>query len=133
MEQTNSTPIIVHSLHLFINKFIRVSDNNYILKLDLDITSKYTIQNILNSINCLITLSKDIEQDIKNGLIRCYIPFNINLNNTEIMTSLIYKPEYNTFVIKSITVIDQVYKHVEKKYKGLNKQIIGNIIKVTSV
>ena len=49
------------------------------------------------------------------------------------MTSLIYKPEYNTFVIKSITVIDQVYKHVEKKYKGLNKKIIGDIIKVTSV
>lgn len=133
MEQTISSHIIVQSLHLFINKFIRVSENNYILQLDLDKTSKYTLQNIMNSINSLSPLSKDVEQDILNGLIRCYIPFNINLNNCEIKTTLVYKMEYNTFVIKSITLIDQVYKHVDKKYKGLNKQIIGSIIKVTSV
>ena len=133
MEQANSILITTPTLHLFINKVIHISDKNYILKLDLDKTSKYTIQNILNSITSSISVSKDIEEDIKNGFIRCYIPFNINLNNSEVMTTLIYKPEHNTFTIKSITQIDKIYKHVDKKYMGPNKQIIGNIIKVTSV
>jgi len=134
MEQNNSTPIITTpTLHLFINKFIRVSDNNFILNLDLNKTSKYALQNILKSITSLSTITTDIEQDITNGFIRCYIPFNINLNNSEVMTTLIYKPDYNTFVIKSLTQIDKIYKHEDKKYKGINKDIINNIKKITSV
>ena len=134
ISQSNiSQSITTPTLHLFINKFIRVSDNNFILKLDLDKTSKYTLQNILKSITSMMSISKDIEQDIINGFIRCYIPFNINLNNSEVMTTLIYKSEYNTFVIKSMTQINKIYTHEDKKYKGLNKDIINNIRKITSV
>ncbi len=112
---------ITPTLHLFIDKFIHTTNKIYVLKLNLEKTSKYTLQNLVS-----------YNDDITNGIIKCYIPFNLNLNNSEVMTTLEYKPEHNNFVIKSLTTIGKVYEHKKEEYKGFNKSII-NKIRLSSV
>jgi hypothetical protein len=121
IKNINITP----TLHLFIDKFIHTTNKIYVLKLNLEKTSKYTLQN-------LVSYNDDVTLDIKNGIIKCYIPFNLNLNNAEVMTTLEYKPKYNNFVLKSLTQIGKVYEHKKEEYKGFNKSII-NKIRLSSV
>ena len=111
----------LNSIHLFISKSIHLQENIYLLTIDMNKTSYYTLK-YLNEFNTA-----------QNGYIKCYNSFdsNLNLNNSEIMTTLYYNDKYNNFGIKSITVINNnKFVNINKKVNGyvsINKRIINNI------
>jgi hypothetical protein len=107
------------SLHLFISKSILLTNNVFMLNLDMTKNSYYTLKKVC-----------DYNTAPLYGSIKIYNPNNINLNNSEIMSTLNYSPKYNNFIIKSVTVIDKVYKHNNSYNKSFNKRIINNIMNI---
>jgi hypothetical protein len=115
---------IIKSLHLYINKVIHTINNNYLIYIDLEKTSKPTINKLL-----------EYTKDINNGFIKCYIRNYTNLNNSELMTTLEYKQNYNNFIIKSFTIINNK-KNIDynkKKYIPASRNIYNNIKSIKSI
>lgn len=113
----------LQSLHLFINKSVLLTNNTYMLDLDVNKNSYYTLKKV-----------NDFNTAPIYGMIKIYNPNNINFNNTEIMSTLFYSPKYNNFTIKSFTVIDKVHKSNKFNKKAYtisyNKRIINNIMNI---
>ena len=109
------------SVHLFVNKSIILTNNIYMLSLDMNKNSYYTLKRVC-----------DLNTAPSYGMIKIYNPDNINLNNCELMCTLNYSPKYNNFNIKSLTVIDKVYKsNKNPNYKvSFNKRIVNNILNI---
>lgn len=120
---------ILPSLHLYISKCIHLVDSMYIIEIDMDKTSPHAIKNI-----------SSYDKNISNGFIRCFITnlkkLNLNLNNAEVMTTLEFKPNYNNFIVKTITVINKNQKKNysnNKHYKSLNNKIFQNVKSIKSL
>jgi hypothetical protein len=115
---------IVHefkSVHLFVNKSIMLTNNIYMLTLDMTKNSYYTLKKLCAS-----------NTAPSHGMIKIYNPDNINLNNSELMCTLNYSPKYNNFTIKSLTVVDKIYKSNKNSRNGVsfNKRIVNNILNI---
>jgi hypothetical protein len=73
------------------------------------------------------------DNNIKNGLIRCFITNiqKLNFNNVEVMTTLEFKPSYNTFIIKTITMLNKNQKNFDRinknTYQSLNSTIFNRV------
>jgi hypothetical protein len=112
------------SIHLFINKCIHLNNNVFMIYLNEDKCSFYTLKQ-LNQLS---------NQDSNNTFFKLYNPDNYNLNNSEAMATLYYSTKFNTFVIKSITIIKKIYEPVNKyNNKRISKksQIVNNILNLT--
>lgn len=112
---------ILPSLHLYIIKCIHIVDSMYIIQFDMNKTSSYTIQNI-----------SKYDPNISNGFIRCFITNikKLNLNNVEVMTTLEFKSNYNNFIMKTVTIVNNNEKKNYSKnncYQSLNNKIFQNI------
>jgi hypothetical protein len=111
------------SLHLFINKSVVLTNNTYMLELDTNKNSYYTLKKV-----------SDYNTAPLYSMIKIYNPTNINFNNSEIMCTLNYSPKYNNFIINSFTIIDKVYKSNKFNKKShnisFNKRIINNIMNI---
>ena len=106
------------SIHLFIMNSVCLINNVYMVSLDGNKNSYYSLKQI-----------NDFKTAPTNNMFKLYNPQHINLNNAEIMMTLNYCEKYNNFIIKSLTVIDKPYNKNSNKTKimGLNKRIIVNI------
>lgn len=111
---------ILPSLHLYISNCIHVVDSMYIVQIDMNKTSPHCIKNI-----------SQYDTNVSKGFIRCFITNmkKLNLNNVEVMTTLEFKPNYNNFIMKNITVINKNEKKNYSKnyYQSLNKNIFQNV------
>ena len=115
------------SVHLFVNKSIMLTNNIYMLSLDTSKNSYYTLKKL-----CRLNTAPS------HGMIKIYNPNNINLNNSELMCTLNYSPKYNNFAIKSLTIVDKIYKsnknfcnNMSLNKVSFNKRIVNNILNIT--
>jgi hypothetical protein len=112
---------ILPSLHLYITKVIHIADSIYLFQIDMNKTSHYTIKRIY-----------EYDSNVSNGFIKCFMininNLNLKLNNVEVMTTLEFKPTYNNFIVKTITVLNKNQnKNNNNKYQSLNNKIYKNI------
>jgi hypothetical protein len=107
------------SMHIFINNSVCLTNNVYMVNLDVNKNTYYTLQQINNFKTAPI-----------NTMFKIYNPQHINLNNAEIMCTLNYCEKYNNFIIKSLTIMNKPYnKPNTNNFMNINKRIINNIHK----
>lgn len=106
------------SLHLFIINSVCLTNNVYMVTLDVTKNSYYTLKQI-----------NDFNTAPQSNMFKLYNPQNINLNNAEVMCTLNYCEKYNNFIIKSLTVVNKPYNKSNNKPRnlGMNKRIISHI------
>ena len=110
---------ILPSLHLYITKVIHIADSIYLFQIDMNKTSQYTIKRIY-----------EYDSNVSNGFIKCFMINISNLKlklNVEVMTTLEFKPTYNNFIVKTITVLNKNQNKNNNKYQSLNNKIFHNI------
>jgi hypothetical protein len=88
------------------------------------------------SSHCIKRIS-EYDSNVSNGYIKCFITNITNitnikkLNNAEVMTTLEFKPNYNNFIVKTITVLDKNQNNNQNKnnnkYQSLTNKIFHNI------
>ena len=105
------------SLHLFIMNSVCLTNNVYMVNLDINKNTYYMLKDI-----------GEFKTAPQPNMFKLYNPSHINLNNTEIMCSLNYCEKYNNFIIKSLTIMNKLNNKPHNKL-SFNKSIISNIHK----
>ena len=106
------------SLHLFIMNSVCLTNNVYMVTLDINKNTYYMLKTI-----------NDFKTAPVYSMFKIYNPQHINLNNAEIMTTLNYCEKYNNFIIKSLTIINKPYNKSNNNFMSMSKRIINNIHK----